>query len=72
MHLKPSLTVVFSNTVILAGSSVDAVTDSQDGCEQGADELVTHSDGQLNRLRGERGPCEEAAAWRREHKNENR
>lgn len=59
-YLESSLPVVFSNAVILAGSSVQAVTHSCDGSEQRAGEPVAHSDGQLDRLDGEDGPCQEA------------
>lgn len=61
-YLESSLPVVFSNAVILAGPSVQAVTHSNDGSEQRAGELVAHSDGQLDRLDGEDGPRQEALA----------
>lgn len=68
MYLEPSLLVVFSDAVILAGSSVEAVADAQDRGEQGAGELVADCDGQLDRLRGEGSPCQEAVTWSGEHK----
>lgn len=68
MHLELSLPMVFSNAVILAGSSVEAVAHVQDGGEQGAGELITDFDGQLDRLRGEKSPCQEAVNWSRKHK----
>lgn len=64
-HLEPSLPVVFCDAVVLAGSSVEAVADTQDGGEQGACELIAHSDGQLHRLRDEQRPCQEAVTWSR-------
>lgn len=59
-YLESSLPVIFSNAVILAGSSVQAVTHSYDGSEQRAGELVAHSDGQQDRLDGEDCPRQEA------------
>lgn len=55
--------MVLSDAVVLAGSSVEAVADAQDGGEQGAGELVTDFDGQLDRLRGEGRPCQQAVTW---------
>lgn len=59
-YLESSLPVVFSNAVILAGSSVLAVTHSYNRSEQRAGQLVAHSDGQLDRLDAEDGPRQEA------------
>lgn len=66
-HLEPSLPVVFCNAVILTGSSVEAVADTQDGIEQGARELITHPDCQLDGLRAEERPRQQAITWNREH-----
>lgn len=49
-HLKLSLQMVFSDAVILAHSSVEAVADTQDGSEEGAAQFVTDLDAQLDRL----------------------
>lgn len=49
-HLKLSLQMVFSDAVILARSSVEAVADTQDGSEEGAGQFVTDLDAQLHRL----------------------
>lgn len=59
-HLESSLLVVFGDAVVLAGASVEAVADAQDGGEQGAGELVTDHDGQLDRLRGQGRPRQQA------------
>lgn len=63
MYLEHSLLVVFSDAVILAGPSVEAVADAQDGGEQGAGALVTDFDGQLDGLCGQGRPCQEAVTW---------
>lgn len=42
--------MVFSDAVILARSSVEAVADTQDGSEEGAAQFVTDLDAQLDRL----------------------
>lgn len=52
--------MVFGDAVVLAGASVEAVADAQDGGEQGAGELVTDHDGQLDRLRGQGRPRQQA------------
>lgn len=67
-HLEPSLPVVFCHAVILAGSSVEAVADTQDGVEQGARELITHPDCQLDGLHAEERPRQQAVTWNREHR----
>lgn len=68
-YLELSLLVVFSDAVILAGSSVEAVANTQDGGEQGTGELVTNLDGQLDRLGSERRPCQVTITWSGEHKS---
>lgn len=67
MYLKLSLLVVCNDAVILARSSVEAVADLQDGGEQGAGELVTDLDDQLDRLDAERSPCQRAVTWCGKH-----
>lgn len=62
-HLEAPLPVVLHHAVILADSSVEAAADTQDGAEQGARELVAHFDGQLDGLRVEQRPCQEAVTW---------
>lgn len=69
MYLEPSLLVVFSDAVILAGSTIEAVADAQYRGEQGTGELVTDFDCQLDRLCGEGRPCQEAITWSGEHKS---
>lgn len=68
MYLKSPLLEVFSDTLILAGPSVKAVANVQDGGEQGAGEPVTDSDGQLDWLCGEGHPGQEAVPWSNKHK----
>lgn len=55
-HLEPPPQVVLHHTVVLAGSSVLAVADAQDGTKQGAAGLVAHLDCQLDRLHAEERP----------------
>lgn len=55
--------MVLRDTVILADSSVEAAADTQDGAEQGARELIAHFNGQLDGLRGEQRPRQEAVTW---------
>lgn len=65
MYLEGSLLVVVSDAVVQAGPSVEAVADVQDGGEQGAGELVADFNGQLDRLCGQRRPCQDAVTWRK-------
>lgn len=67
MYLELSLLVVFNDAVILTGSSIEAVADAQDGGEQGAGELVTDLDGQLDRLGADGSPSQGAVTWCRKH-----
>lgn len=62
VHLELSLLVVFSDAVVLARSSVEAVADAKDGGEQRAGDLVTDFDGQFDRLCGEQCPRQEASS----------
>ena len=55
--------MVFRDAAILAGPSVEAVADAQDGGEQRAGEPVTEFDGQCDRLCAEEGPCQEPVTW---------
>lgn len=52
--------MVLRDTVILADSSVEAAADTQDGAEQGARELIAHFNRQLDGLRREQRPRQEA------------
>lgn len=58
--------MVFCHAVILTGSSIEAVADTQDGIEQGARELITHPDCQLDGLCAEERPRQQAITCNRE------
>ena len=56
VYLELALQVVVCDGVVLAGASVEAVADLEDGGEQGADERIAHLHAQLHRLHTLRQP----------------
>ena len=61
--------MVFGDAVVLAGSSIEAVANTQSGREQGASQFITDLYGELDGLDAEGSPSQVAVTWGREHKS---